>query len=237
MIVGDFQLRSAAAIPRLYYCERKPSAYRREQKTIRVAIKAEDGTDALSEAIVEEGQPLLDDKPPVEWVEGDKQRNSKGEGKTIYALTVDNAFEMHPILNSPSKKKSAAARPTIGITAMKNKFKRDKDEMWSPRSDEEVLQPFGLDKKQTIKRYGKAFWDLYQKYYTKDKAVDVCCIYITHVLDSRERNLWYSQVQVVRRAGLLDTIVPIRFHFDLTVDMLKMLEDPIQQKRAGPGRT
>ena len=92
--------------------ERKPSAYRREQKTIRVTIKAEDGTDTLSEAIVEEGQPLLDDKPPDEWVEGGKQRNSKGEEKTIYVLTVDNAFEMHPILNSPSKKKALQrARP------------------------------------------------------------------------------------------------------------------------------
>ena len=87
-------------------------------------------------------------------------------------------------------------------------------------------------KKKTIKRC-KAFWDLYQKYYTKDKAVDVCCIYVTHVLDSRERNQWYSQIQVVRRAGLLDTIVPIRFHFDLTVDMLKLLDDSTEQKRAG----
>lgn len=196
----------------------KPSAYRLEHKKI---------------AITEKQQPLLNDRPPVKWVEGGKQRNKKGEEKTTHVLTVDNACDMHPILNAPSKKKSTSSRPTISIAAMKNKFKKDAVEVWSPRSNKEELLPFGMKKKDVVKRYGSEFWDLYKAHHTKDKVVNVCCIYVTHVLDSRERNQWYSQVQVVRRAGLLDTIVPIRFHFDLTVDKLRLLEDPAEQRRAG----
>ena len=215
--------------------ERKPSAYRREHKTIRVAIKAEDGTDTLSEAITYDQQPLLDDEPPDEWVEGGKVRNSKGEERTIHVLTIDNAFEMHPMLNTPSqsKKKSTAPRPTIGITAMKNKFKRDVVDMWSADGNREVLHPFGLNRADAIKRYGKAFWNLYQEHHTKDKAVEICCVYITQQLDARERNQWYSQIQVVRRAGLLDTVVPMRFHLNLTSDILERLEDPTERRKKG----